>query len=111
MKENNENISEVISLVSKDMDKIGVAALPAKSKLHNMDELKKYLAQKIAELMDRNYEKLINALYLIDLDEKKLHELFSVTNRDYIPEVLAGMIIERQIQKLQFRKKYKEGKI
>ncbi len=102
---------EVIEFISADMRKIGIETLPAGNELHTLNELKKYLTSKISELMDQDYNKLLNALYLIDLDEEKLHKLFSSHNRDFIPAALADMIIERQIQKLHFRKRYREGKI
>ena len=51
--------------------------------------------------MDTNYEKLINILYRIDINEDKLNELFDSKNREFIPEQLAELIIERQIQKVR----------
>jgi len=106
-----EEVREMIESISKDMNKIGIETLPDNNILHSLDELKKYLAEKIAEMLDRDYEKLLNALYLIDVNEKKMHNLFSGKNRDYIPEALAGLIIERQMEKILWRKKYREGKI
>lgn len=107
----NEGFTEIVKFVSKDINKIGLEDLPATNEIHSLNELKKYLAVKISELLDRNYAKLLNTLYLIDLDERRLHELFSGKNREIIPEVLADMIIQRQVQKFNNRKKYREGKI
>jgi len=45
------------------------------------------------------------------VNEEKLNELFGSKNRAYIPAALADLIIERQLQKIHFWKKYKEGKI
>ena len=107
----NEGFTEIVKFVSKDINKIGLEDLPATNEIHSLNELKKYLAVKISELLDRNYAKLLNTLYLIDLDERRLHELFSGKNREIIPEVLADMIIQRQVQKFNNRKKFREGKI
>jgi hypothetical protein len=107
----NEEIKEIVKFVSKDINKIGIEELPETNGLHSLNELKKYLTVKISELLDTNYSKLINTLYLIDLDERRIHELFSEKNREVIPQVLADMIIERQVQKFNNRKKYREGKI
>lgn len=106
-----EEVQEVIEFVSRDMSKIGIAAIPGKEILHSLDELKKYLAARIAEMMDKDYDKLLNALYRIDINEKKLHDLFSGKNREFIPEALAELILERQMQKILWRKKYREGKL
>jgi hypothetical protein len=111
---NNEadiRVKEVAEFISRDMNKIGMEKLPAVSEIHSMDELKKVLIEKITVMLDHEYDKLINALYLIDLDEVKLYELFSGKNREVIPSVLVDMIFERQIQKIHFRKKYREGEI
>ena len=107
----NEGFTEIVKFVSKDINKIGLEDLPASNEINSLNELKKYLAVKISELLDRNYAKLLNTLYLIDLDERRLHELFSGKNREIIPEVLADMIIQRQVQKFNNRKKFREGKI
>jgi hypothetical protein len=107
----NEEFTEIVKFVSKDINKIGINDLPEANGLHSLNELKKYLTVKISELLDTNYSELLNALYLIDLDERRLHDLFSGKNREVIPQVLADMIIERQVQKFNNRKKYRDGKI
>jgi hypothetical protein len=107
----NEEFTEIVKFVSKDINKLGIEDLPEKDGPHSLNELKKYLTVKISELLDSNYSKLLNTLYLIDLDERRLHELLSGKNREIIPQVLADMIIERQVQKFNNRKKYREGKI
>ena len=110
-KEADIDVKEIAEFISKDMNKIGLEKLPAVSELHSMNELKKVLIERITVMLDHEYDKLVNALYRIDLDEVKLHELFSDKNRESIPSVLADMIFERQIQKINYRKKYREGKI
>jgi len=37
--------------------------------------------------------------------------LFSSKNKESIPEKLADLIIERQIEKINFRKRYREGNL
>lgn len=110
MQETNE-FNEIAKIILKDINKIGIETLPSTNDLYSINELKKYLTEQVTRLMDRDYDKLINTLYLIDLDETKLHELFSSQDRNSIASSLAEMIIERQIQKINFRKKYKESKI
>ena len=110
-KEQRIDVKEVAEFISKDMNKIGMEKLPSISEIYSVDELKKVLIERITYMLDHEYDKLVNALYRIDLDESKLHELFSGKNREYIPSALADMIFERQIQKIDLRKKYREGKI
>jgi hypothetical protein len=106
----NEEFTEIVKFVSKDINKIGIKNLPETNELNSLNELKIFLIVKISELLDTNYSKLLNTLYLIDLDERRLHDLFSEKNREVIPQVLADMIIERQVQKFNNRKKYRDGK-
>ena len=63
------------------------------------------------DMLDKNYNLLINTLYRIDISEKKVSELFSSKNKELIPEKLADLIIERQIEKIHFRKLYREGNL
>lgn len=110
-KEADIDVKEIAEFISKDMNKIGMEKLPAVNELHSMNELKKALIERITFMLDHEYDKLVNAFYRIDLDEVKLHELFSGKKRESIPSILADMIFERQIQKINYRKKYREGKI
>lgn len=106
-----DDVKEVIRFISTDMSKIGIETQPDKNLVNSLDELKKFLTEKISELLDQDYDKLLNALYRIDINEKKLHDLFSGKNREYIPTALADLILERQMQKVIWRRKYREGKL
>jgi len=108
---NQTDTTEIIRVVSEDFEKLGMQALPARPDMHSLEGLKKLLADRIAKMFDTNYEKLLNALYLIDLDETRLHKLFAGKNREFIPTALAEMIIERQMEKIMWRKKHREGKL
>jgi len=62
-------------------------------------------------LLENKYDALINILYRIDVNEEKLAKLFSETNRTFIPDALADLIIERQLQKIKIRQQYRSGTI
>lgn len=108
-KEKNK-VMEVTETISKDFDKAGISSIITADGIDNLKELKKHLSGKIAELLDKDYEKLINILYRIDVNEKKLNELFGSKNRDSIPSRLADLIIERQLQKINFRNMYRNNR-
>lgn len=76
MNEEKNQVVEISETISRDFDKAGISSVIPKDDFDNLGELKKYLANKIAELLDTNYEKLINILYRIDVNEEKLNELF-----------------------------------
>ena len=102
--------TDLLKLISQDFDRPGMEAVITIRDLSSLNELKQYLTEKLAYLLEYKFDRLINTLYLIDIDENKLSRLFASENRDHIPSRLADLIIERQLQKLQFRLKYKSKK-
>lgn len=108
---NKEDILAIQRFVSKDFVKTNSTSLIPNNDFEKLEEFKKYLTEKIRDMLDNNYNLLINTLYRIDISEIKLAELFSSKNHESIPQRLAELIIERQIEKINYRKQYREGKI
>ncbi|HMN18061.1 MAG TPA: hypothetical protein PKD03_10610 [Ignavibacteriaceae bacterium] len=108
---NNEDIGAIQKFVSKDFADIDYSSLIPNNDFKRLEEFREYLIEKMKNLLDNNYNLLINTLYRIDVSEKKLSELFSSKNNETIPERLADLIIERQIQKINFRKLYRNGNL
>lgn len=75
-----------------------------------MTEIQRVLAGKIKELIENNFEKLQNILYRIDLDQRKVHELYIANTNGDFPNLLAKLIIERQLEKVKTRYFYKMNK-
>lgn len=75
-----------------------------------MTEIQRVLAEKIKELIENNFEKLQNILYRIDLDQRKVHELYIANTNGDFPNLLAKLIIERQLEKVKTRYFYKMNK-
>jgi arginyl-tRNA synthetase len=111
MKTEKKTISEVSRYISRDFEKNGINALISGSDFSDLEEFKGYLTEKIRDMMETKFEKLINTLYLIDISEDKLNELFKADNRDTIPSKLAELIIERQLQKYYLRERYRRGEL
>ncbi|MCH7515887.1 MAG: hypothetical protein IIB08_01950 [Bacteroidetes bacterium] len=104
-------VTEISEFISKDFMVGNSNSLIPVGDFINLNEFRLYLSQKLSNLMDNNYDSFINILYRIDVDEEKLSKLFSGTNRENISADLADLIIERSIQKAEFRQKYKNGKL
>ena len=86
-------------LVTKDLD-IDDRELT----FSTLEKLKAWLAVEIRMMIDRDFQKLLNMLYRIDVDEQKTKIAF--TNDD--PAIsLAELIIERELKKVETRKRYK----
>lgn len=106
-----EEIFSLQKSVSKDFVRNDYSSLIPNNDFERLEEFRKYLTEKMKEMLDKNYNLLINTLYRIDISEKNLSELFSSKNKELIPEKLADLIIERQVEKINFRKLYRERKL
>lgn len=104
-------IQEVSENISSVFNRFGLDLPLSPNDVENLSQLNIYLTEKLKDLLDNNFNLLVNTLYRIDVNEEKLNVLFGSKNRVSIPSVLADLIIERQLQKIHFRKKYKEGKL
>lgn len=102
-------LQEVSENITSVFNRHGLELPLSTNDVENINNLKIYLTEKLKDLLDNNYNLLVNTLYLIDVNENKLNELFGSKNRVSIPQALADLIIERQLQKIHFRKKYREG--
>jgi hypothetical protein len=86
--------------------------LELKSGGYSYDEFKQMLSAKINFLINSNFSKLVGILYRLDISEKKLKELLAETLDTPASDVIATMIIERQMQKIESRKKFRhDGEI
>lgn len=104
-----EKINELSERIASDFSKGTSTSLIPSGEFDSLSDFKSYLVKKLTYLLDNRFERLVNILYMIDVDEKKLSELFSGDNRENIPDKLAELIIERQLQKIELRRKYKSG--
>lgn len=64
------------------------------------------LTKRIVWMIDHSFERLMQILYFVDLNEEEVSRLFSTAPPSDVPEALASMILKRQWQKLQTRATY-----
>ena len=64
--------------------------------------IKKMLADEINRLIKNDFEKLLHILYRIDINEQQAMKALSYGNA---AELLTDLIIERQLQKVESRKR------
>jgi len=93
--------SELIQHLNKDM------ALELPEKI-SFAELEEKIAACINQLIQKDFEKLVSILYRIDVSEKKLKSLLYTYAGENAGKIIAQLIIERQLEKIAFRKKYKK---
>jgi hypothetical protein len=105
------NVKEVSKLISGTLKRSGFELETSGENLKTLNEFRIYLTKKLSKLLDDDYNGVINLLYRIDINEEELSKLFSSSSKDFIPAALADLIINRQIEKIKWRLKIKNGEI
>jgi hypothetical protein len=70
----------------------------------SIGELKEKLANYIHHLINHDFNKLVSILYRIDVSEQKLKQLLEGNPSEDAGKIIATLIIERQLEKLKWRK-------
>jgi hypothetical protein len=73
----------------------------------SLNEIREKLILLINELINKDFQALLQLLYRIDVNEKKIRLYLNEKTNEDSSNVLADMIIERQLQKIETRKKFK----
>jgi N-acetylglucosamine kinase-like BadF-type ATPase len=68
------------------------------------------LSAYVNQLIKNNFDKLIAYLYRIDVDEQKLKSLLQQNQNEDAGNIIAKLIIERQLQKIESRRLFSQGK-
>lgn len=74
----------------------------------SMEVFRVRLAVYLNDLINQDFEKLVQLLYRLDVSEKKLKALLSQNNQADAGRIIADLIIERQLQKVELRKKFRK---
>jgi len=89
----------------REINKNMAIALPDEISL---DELQKRLSVVVNELIQTDFQKLIMLLYRIDVSEPKLKQLLQVQPQENAGNIIAALIIERQLQKIKTRQQFRQ---
>ena len=73
----------------------------------HLDELREKLEKIVAYLLDNDFERLLNAMYRLDINEEKFKMALSGIGEHEISAEITNLIISREIQKLKTRIKYR----
>jgi hypothetical protein len=65
------------------------------------------LTSSVMYLLLNDMEKLLNILYRIDVNEPKVKAAFAQNNPKLIAPTIAQLILDRELQKAESRRKYK----
>jgi hypothetical protein len=68
----------------------------------SQENLLQHLSRFVTDLIQTNFQKLVQILYRVDVDENKLRQLLS-DSQEEAATIIAKLIIERETQKIQSR--------
>jgi vacuolar-type H+-ATPase catalytic subunit A/Vma1 len=72
------------------------------------EQLVNILTPIIHHMLDRDFERLLQVCYRIDLGEKKLQKILHDSTPDQLAKDLAVAIVARQKMKIEIRRRYSE---
>jgi hypothetical protein len=70
-------------------------------------EVHKRLTRVVSYLLDNDFQRLLNGLYKVDVDETKVKQCFAMEMPSMIAPAIATLILERELQKCVIRQHYK----
>ena len=94
---------ELIQIINKQID-------TAFTEDTSMQELQQKLTVYINSLIQTDFQKLVNILYRVDVDENKLKNILKNEAGKDAADIIAGLIIEREMQKILTRKQFNSKK-
>ena len=108
-KNREEIIRQVAAQIEKDFAQFGLEVQFSGEIVYAYDELFSQLKEHLIWLLDRDYHKLILLLYQIDLTEKQILDAESQYPDVSKSDLLAELIILRELKKVLIRNYYKEN--
>ena len=97
------NINQVSELIVRDLNLESEKSIV---EIKHLDELKEKLEKIVAYLLDNDFERLLNAMYRLDINEEKFKIAIGGLSGKSISKEITELIIDREVKKLQTRAKY-----
>lgn len=94
-------MKELTQLIAKDLQ-LNLSEM----EFPDEDILRDFLRKQVSYLMDKEFNKLINIFYKLDIDEKKVKEVLALATPETIVDELVSLVIEREKLKIYYRQKY-----
>ena len=73
----------------------------------SFDEMRRRLQDAVAAMVTTDFDRLVNILYRIDVNERKLKYLLQENVGADAAIIIADLVIERQMEKIASRRRYK----
>lgn len=70
------------------------------------DALVQELGRRVEFLLKHDFERLMSCMYMVDISEQRFSEAIKLPEEDKPARVIAELILEREVQKMESRKRY-----
>ena len=101
---------QLAGLINKDLGDPDEGLLIPVSGI-DRSEIHQKLSHIMAYLIEHHFERLCQAMYRLDVSERKFHQVMNEKPLGEIPGALADLVIEREMQKIHTRRMYKSGQL
>ena len=81
-------------------------AMEINTNVNSMEQFRMLLVNVVEQLLQKNFPRLIHILYRLDVNEAKLKAELKGNQSNRTAELIADMIIERQMQKQEMRQRF-----
>ena len=96
-------VLQTAEIIAKDLNLSSDFVEPG---LESLEDIRKRLEPVIGHLLDHEFERLLQVLYRIDVDEHKVKEVLTYGMPGKIAQEITNLVIERQRQKIIMRSQY-----
>jgi len=98
-----EEIIASNQLIAEVIGQLDNFKLTLPGQIISLQELKKLLSEMINQLVSNDFSRLVSILYRLDISERKLKELLKTATDKSAGDIIAEMIIDRQIERIRTR--------
>src|SRR5215469_1366424 len=95
-------MEETTALIRWIREEFSLERVPSDS----LEECRKQLAAYLNYLIREDFSRLVHLLYRIDVSEARLRNLLASNPETDAGDLIAGLIVERQLQKMQSRNQF-----
>lgn len=96
-------VQDTILLLKKDFE------ISREKEAATKEELIDLLLPIVQQMLNRDFEKLLQVCYRIDLGENKLKQILHESDPELMAFDLAKALVERQMLKIEIKRKYQDN--
>ena len=74
----------------------------------SFDQMIAVIAVPVNELIQKDFQKLVNILYRLDVSEPKLRYMLKMHSEEDAGKIIATLIVERELQKIKTRQQFRK---